>query len=52
MAPFIEISHLSKSFGPQRALRDVSLQVEAGETVVLAGPNGAGKTTLLRIWRR
>lgn len=49
MASFIEISRLSKSFGPQRALRDVSLQVEAGETVVLAGPNGAGKTTLLRI---
>ncbi len=49
MAPFIEISHLSKSFGPQRALRDVTLQVEAGEAVVLVGPNGAGKTTLLRI---
>ncbi len=45
----IEVSHLSKSYGPVRALHDVNFTVGAGEVVGLLGPNGAGKTTLIKI---
>jgi ABC-2 type transport system ATP-binding protein len=40
---------VSKSFGPVRAVVDVSLQVAPGEVYGVLGPNGAGKTTLLRM---
>ncbi|MDZ5697885.1 ABC transporter ATP-binding protein [Chelativorans sp. M5D2P16] len=40
---------ISKSFGGQKALDDVSLTVPHGSLVVLLGPTGAGKTTTLRI---
>jgi ABC-2 type transport system ATP-binding protein len=45
----IEVESISKSFGPLKALDDVSFTVEQGDVVALIGPNGAGKTTLLRI---
>jgi ABC-2 type transport system ATP-binding protein len=45
----LAVSHISKSFGARRALADVTLDVNAGEAVLLVGRNGAGKTTLLRI---
>jgi energy-coupling factor transport system ATP-binding protein len=46
----IDISHLTYTYpGAARpALRDVSLQAQAGEFILLAGPSGAGKSTLLR----
>jgi branched-chain amino acid transport system ATP-binding protein len=39
-------------YGSFRALFDVDLEVNAGETVAVIGPNGAGKTTLLRVISR
>jgi heme exporter protein A len=40
---------LSHSFGPVRALDNVSFTVAAGQTLAIFGPNGAGKTTLLKV---
>ena len=45
----VEISHISKSFGPVKAVDDVSFVVESGEIFGLLGPNGAGKTTIIRL---
>lgn len=44
----LELKNLSAFYGPAQALFDVSLQVAAGEMVVLQGLNGAGKSTLLK----
>jgi ABC-2 type transport system ATP-binding protein len=41
--------HLKRSFGVTRAVDDVSLRVEAGDTYGLVGPDGAGKTTFIRL---
>jgi len=43
----IEIKELSKSYGPLRAVDNLSLRIEAGEFFGLLGPNGAGKTTTI-----
>jgi branched-chain amino acid transport system ATP-binding protein len=45
----LEVAGLSADYGSFRALFEVSLSVEAGETVGVIGPNGAGKTTLMRV---
>ncbi len=44
----LEVEALNAFYGPAQALFDVSLQVGAGEFVVLQGLNGAGKSTLLK----
>jgi osmoprotectant transport system ATP-binding protein len=48
----IEIEHLSKTFGSERAVDDVSLTVADGEIVVVVGTSGSGKTTMLRMINR
>ena len=45
----VVLQKVSKSFGTQMALADVSMEVPDGSFVVLLGPTGAGKTTVLRI---
>ncbi len=45
----IRITAVSKSYGPTRAVDDVSLTIQSGELFFLLGPSGCGKTTLLRM---
>ena len=46
--PVLQAQSLSKQFGGRDVLRQASLSVAEGETVVIIGPSGSGKTTLLR----
>lgn len=48
-APVATATGLHKRFGDIRAVNDVSLEIQAGETYGLLGPNGAGKTTTISI---
>jgi branched-chain amino acid transport system ATP-binding protein len=45
----LELTHISKFFGPHRVLEDVNLTIREREIVGIVGPNGAGKTTLFNI---
>lgn len=49
MAPVVLAQHVTKWYGPRRAVSDVSFTVEPGEIVGLLGPNGSGKSTIFRI---
>ena len=46
--PLLQIDHLTKAYGQNTILKDVSFSVGQGEVVVIIGPSGCGKSTLLR----
>jgi gliding motility-associated transport system ATP-binding protein len=48
-ASLIEVDHLTKSYGKNVAVNDISFNVGKGEILGFLGPNGAGKTTTMRI---
>ena len=46
--PVLSLSGITKAFGPETAVEDVSLDVRSGELLTFLGPSGCGKTTTLR----
>ncbi len=49
MSPVVSAQHVTKWYGPRRAVSDVSFTIEHGEIVGLLGPNGSGKSTIFRM---
>ena len=50
--PMVSLSHVDKYFGNLHVLKDVNLDVQRGEVVVILGPSGSGKSTLCRTINR
>lgn len=49
MTPYLQVKHISKTFGSVKALDNVSIDVACGEVLAIAGENGAGKSTLMKL---
>ena len=49
MPPVVLAQHVTKWYGPRRAVTDASFAIEPGEIVGLLGPNGSGKSTIFRM---
>ncbi len=49
MMAMLTLAHMSKRFGSQTILKDISMTVNEGEFVAIVGPSGCGKSTLLRL---
>jgi len=47
----LRVLHLSRTFGKNKAVDDVSFGIRRGETLALLGPNGAGKSTIINLIR-
>jgi len=47
--PLVRVTALDRDFGPVRAVREVSFELNKGDVLGFLGPNGAGKTTTMRI---
>jgi ABC-2 type transport system ATP-binding protein len=45
----IEVKHITKKFGEQKALNDVTFNIPSGQVVGFLGPNGAGKSTMMKV---
>ena len=50
--PIIRISQMHKWFGDFHVLRDINLEVQRGERIIICGPSGSGKSTLIRCINR
>jgi iron(III) transport system ATP-binding protein len=48
-SPFLRLAGIGKAYRDRAALIDVSIDISAGESLVILGPSGCGKTTLLRV---
>ena len=48
-SPIIRVSHIYKSYGKVKALKNFSLKVNLGQVVGILGPNGSGKTSALSL---
>lgn len=50
--PIIELRHVEKHFGDLHVLKDINLEVDRGEVLVVIGPSGSGKSTMCRTINR